>query len=229
MEDILVSWSSGKDSALALYEILQEKRYSVAALLTTVTRDYDRISMHGVRRVLLEQQAEALGLPLEKVILTKDASNEDYEGRMREVLGRYQARGVRSVAFGDLFLEDIRKYREDNLAKVDMTGVFPLWKRDTSELAGTLLELGFRAVVTCVDTQALGREFAGREIDGAFLAALPNGVDPCGENGEYHSFVYGGPVFRSPIRFTRGETALRDNRFAFCDLMPDAHTTQTEP
>ncbi len=221
----LFSWSSGKDSALALFEILTSRQVEVAALLTTITEDYDRISMHGVRRALLEQQAAALGLPLEKVVLTKNASNEEYEAQMRQVLARYQALGIDSVIFGDLYLEDIRSYREKNLAQVGMKAIFPLWKRDTRELAQTLLRLGFKAVTTCVDTQALGAEFVGRDVDAQFLAELPAAVDPCGENGEYHSFAYDGPIFASKISFELGERVLRENRFYFCDLIPTTRST----
>jgi len=220
MEKVLLSWSSGKDSALALYEILRSQDYQVAALLTTVTEEYDRVSMHGVRRVLLEQQAKALGLPLHQVILTPDAANEEYELRMREALLHYQAEGVSAVVFGDIFLADLRRYREENLARMGMKAVFPLWQRDTVALIQRWLALGFRAVTTCVDTAALGREFVGREIDQPFLASLPATVDPCGENGEFHSFVYDGPVFASRIRFEGGETVLRDNRFYYRDLIP---------
>jgi uncharacterized protein (TIGR00290 family) len=221
MEKVLVSWSSGKDSALALYEILQNQNYQIAALLTTVTEDYDRISMHGVRRILLEQQVASLGFPLEKVFISKNASNEEYETNMENVLTRYKNQGITSVVFGDIFVEDIRKYREDKLKTLDMHGIFPLWKRDTRDLAGSLTDLGFRAITTCVDTNSLGQQFVGREIDQKFLADLPEGVDTCGENGEYHSFVYDGPIFKEKVLFTTGEIVLRDNRFCFCDLIPD--------
>lgn len=220
MEKVVLSWSSGKDSALALYEIRRRQDCQVAALLTTVTEEYDRVSMHGVRRALLEQQARALGLPLHQVILTPNATNEEYEARMREALLRCQAEGVSAVVFGDIFLADLRRYREENLARIGMKAVFPLWQSDTAELMQQWLELGFRAVTTCVDTTALGREFVGREIDQPFLASLPATADPCGENGEFHSFVYDGPVFASRIRFEWGATVLRDNRFYYRDLIP---------
>lgn len=221
MENILVSWSGGKDSTLALYEVLKNKNYQVAALLTTVTEDYDRISMHGVRSVLLEQQAARLGFPLEKVLISKNASNKEYELNMGRVLTKYKDAGVTSVVFGDIFLEDLKKYREDNLATLAMRGVFPLWKRDTRELARTFIALGFKAITTCVDTQRLGREFVGRIIDEQFLSDLPATVDPCGENGEYHSFVSDGPIFKERIFYTPGEIVLRDNRFYYCDLLAD--------
>ncbi len=208
-EKVLFTWSGGKDSAMALHELQKEKRYEVAALLTSVTEDYDRISMHGVRRVLLEQQARSLGYPLEIVYLTKNSSNEEYEDRLKEKLLKYKGRGVSSVVFGDIFLEDVRKYRENNLAQVGMTGIFPIWKRDTGELAHAFVDLGFKAVITCVDSNVLDKRFAGRAYDEQFLSELPSSVDPCGENGEFHTFVY-----------KKGRVVLRDNRFYFCDLVP---------
>lgn len=219
-EKILFSWSGGKDSALSLYELQKAQGYEVMALLTTITKDYERVSMHGVRQVLLERQAESLGFSLEKALISKDASNEEYESKMRAVLEQYQKTGVSTVAFGDLFLEDIRKYRENNLARLGMKGIFPLWGRDTRELAEIFIDSGFKAVITCVDSQVLEKRFVGRSYDKQFLRELPPGVDPCGENGEFHTFVYDGPIFRKEISLTIGETVLRDNRFYFCDLIP---------
>ena len=218
-EKILLSWSGGKDSMMALYEISRDPAYKVSALLTTVTEDYDRISMHGVRRALLEDQARALGLPLKQVYIPKQATNEIYESRMRAMLEQVIKEGIHSVAFGDIFLEDLRKYREGNLALVGMTAIFPLWKRDSAELARTFVELGFKAVVVCVDSKALDPAFAGRVIDQEFLAQLPPGVDPCGENGEFHSFVYDGPLFTQAVSCKVGEVVARDS-FYFCDLIP---------
>lgn len=219
-EKLLFTWSGGKDSAFALYEIEKTRRYEVTALLTTVTEEYDRISMHGVRRVLLEQQAKSLGFPLEKVFISKNTSNDEYESKMREVLEKYTKLGVHSAAFGDIFLEDVRKQREENLAKMGIKGVFPLWKRDTNELAHEFINLGFRSIITCVDSTVLDRRFCGLEYDNQFLQDLPQGVDPCGENGEFHSFVYDGPLFHEKILFEIGDIVLRDNRFYFCDLIP---------
>ena len=219
-EKTLLAWSGGKDSALTLYEILRNQEYELAALLTTVTEGYDRITLHGVRRVLLEQQADSLQLPLEQVWVPQRVSNEEYEWKMRQASEKYLAQGVRRVAFGDIFLEEVREYREKNLAKVGMAAVFPLWGRDTQELVRSFLGLGFKAVVTCVDSTALEKEFAGREIDEAFLRELPAAVDPCGENGEYHSFVYEGPILREKVEYTRGEVVLREDRFFYCDLVP---------
>jgi len=219
-EKILFTWSGGKDSAMALHELRKNAGNEIAALLTTITEDYDRVSMHGVRRELLEAQAASLGLPLEKVLISRQSSNEDYESRMRTVLERYKAEGVSSVAFGDIFLEELRTYREDNLAKIGMKGIFPLWKRRTSDLARNFIHAGFRAVITCIDSEVLDKRFAGREFDEAFLSELPSGIDPCGENGEFHSFVHDGPLFENRIRHTRGEVVLRDQRFWYLDLIP---------
>jgi uncharacterized protein (TIGR00290 family) len=215
----LMSWSGGKDSCLALYEIQKAQSHRVAALLTTVTRDYDRISMHGVRRVLLERQATSLRLPLHQVLISKDATNEEYEERMGEAFSVYRGKGIDSIIFGDLFLEDIRAYREQFLARHSMRGLFPVWKRDTSRFIKEFLELGFKAVVTCVNSDVLDRSFAGRVIDNSFLSSLPADVDPCGENGEFHSFVFDGPIFAEAVRFSMGETVSRSS-FWFRDLLP---------
>jgi uncharacterized protein (TIGR00290 family) len=218
-EKIVFAWSSGKDSARALHELMQDSGYEVIGLMTTVTEGYDRISMHGVRIELVEQQAASIGLPLEKVYIPKESSNENYETAMRLALLGYKAKGVTSVAFGDLFLEDLKAYREKKLAEVGMKAVFPLWKRDTTELSQSFIRHGFRAIITCVDSQVLGGEFSGRLYDEQFLADLPPHIDPCGENGEFHSFVFDGPLFSSPVRFEKGEVVVRDNRFYFCELL----------
>lgn len=218
-QSALVSWSGGKDSCLALYEIQQTNSHQVAALLTTITRDYDRISMHGVRRVLLEQQAKSLGLRLHQVSISKGATNEEYESKMKEALSRYRAEGVNAVVFGDLFLEDIKRYREQLLAPLGMSGLFPIWKQNTAKLIRRFIDLGFKAVVTCVDPAALDHTFAGRVIDEDFLRQLPPLVDPCGENGEFHTFVFDGPMFQEEVKFSLGETVSRDS-FCFCDLLP---------
>ena len=217
---LILSWSGGKDSALALHALQHDPRYQVVSLLTTVNEHYGRISMHGVREALLDAQAESIGLPLYKMKLSERPSNEEYERKMRVALDGFRARGIRHVAFGDLFLEDIRQYRLDNMRKVDMECVFPLWHKPTDKLAQEFIALGFMAVLCCVDEQQLSGEFAGREYDAALLGALPASVDPCGENGEFHTFVYAGPVFRRPIAFRRGERVRRDERFHFCDLIP---------
>jgi uncharacterized protein (TIGR00290 family) len=218
---VLVSWSGGKDSCLALREVQRTPNIRVEALLTTVTRDFDRISMHGVRRALLEQQAASLGIPLHQIFISKGATNDEYEAKMGEAFSLYRVQGTDAVVFGDLFLEDIRAYRERFLAKHNMVGLFPIWKRDTSELIREFIGLGFKTAVVCVDPAQLAPSFAGRVIDEEFLSQLPEDVDPCGENGEFHSFVFDGPCFKEPIRFTTGEIVFRDG-FWFCDLVPEA-------
>jgi uncharacterized protein (TIGR00290 family) len=219
-EKVIVAWSGGKDSVLALCEVLKSGDYEVLELLTTVLKNHNRISIHGVRRVLLEQQAKALRISLEKMFISKIASDAEYEGKLLETLKRHQDKGVSSVVFGDIFLEDIRKYREQVLAKIGTNCVFPLWKRDTNELARAFINLGFKAVITSVDSQVLGEDFAGREYDEKFLSDLPANVDPCGENGEFHSFVYNGPIFCKRIGYKKGALSLRDNRFYSSDLLP---------
>jgi uncharacterized protein (TIGR00290 family) len=221
-ERVIVGWSGGKDSALALYEVLNSGGYEVLVLLTTVTKDYDRITIHGVRSVLLEQQANALDFPLEKMLISKDVSDAEYENILLKVLNRHKTNGVSSAVFGDLFLEDVRKYREGILSKIGMKGIFPLWKRDTRQLARAFIDLGFKAVITMVDSNFLGKDFAGRTFDAQFLSDLPSNVDPCGENGEFHTFVYDGPMFHERIFFTKGEIVLRENRFYYCDLIPSS-------
>ncbi len=218
-DPILMCWSGGKDSAMALDALRKAGRHRVAALLTTVTEGYERVSMHGVRRELLAAQANALGLPLDEVRIPPECVNPVYEARMEAALRRHLTNGVRRVAFGDIFLEDLRAYRERNLARVAMEAVFPIWKRDTRELFREFLANGFRAVVVCVDRKALDRSFVGRFLDESFLGDLPPGADPCGENGEFHTFVFDGPIFREPVRFTVGPTVERDG-FVFTDLIP---------
>ena len=218
-ERILQSWSGGKDSCLTLAELLSDDTWSVAALVTTVTEGYERVSMHGVRQALLREQAAALALLLEIVYIPQNATNEIYEARMEETFARYRREGVATIAFGDLFLADIRRYREQWLARAGIRPVFPLWMRDTRDLARRFVDEGFEAVVTCVDTRVLDRGFAGRRFDHALLADLPATVDPCGENGEFHTFVHAGPAFRQALRFARGEIVQRES-WCFCDLVP---------
>lgn len=219
-ERVVLSWSGGKDSAMAAYHLIASQKYEIAALLTTVTEDYDRISMHGVRRELLRRQAASLGIPLHEVPIPKDCSNAIYEARMRQALDEFKAGGIGRVAFGDLFLEDLKRYRDERLAQAGMSGLYPIWRRDTQELVRTFIGLGFRALLCCVDTQALDASFAGREIDLQLLGELPDHVDPCGENGEYHSFVYAGPIFRQPIACAAGQRVMRTPRFNYCDIVP---------
>lgn len=219
MKTVLVSWSGGKDSCLALHELLQSGEYEVAALLTTVACDIERVQMHGVRSVLLERQAECLGLPLRQVHVRAGATNEEYERALAGALSEYLDRGIDSVVFGDLFLEDVRAYREQFLARRGMRGLYPVWGRGTVEFVREFVALGFKAVVTCVNSEVLDGSFAGRTIDEEFLRSLPPGVDPCGENGEFHTFVFDGPSFTEEVRFSVGEKVLRDS-FWFCDLLP---------
>jgi uncharacterized protein (TIGR00290 family) len=218
-ETVIVSWSGGKDSMMALAEILRSENYTVASLITTVTRDYDRISMHGVRRELLHRQARSLALPLDEVFISRRATNEEYESQMKEALARYFRSGVRRVVFGDLFLEDIRLYRERLLESLAMQPLFPIWHRDTSQTVREFIRSGFRAITTCVNAEKLDSTMVGRLIDEDFLADLPRDVDPCGENGEFHSFVFDGPLLGEEIKFTAGEVVLRDHHY-FCDLIP---------
>jgi uncharacterized protein (TIGR00290 family) len=219
MEPILFCWSGGKDSAMALFTLLQQKEYEVVSLLTTVTEGFERISMHGVRCELLRLQAASIGLPLHEVRIPKQCINPIYEARMEEALRVHFENGVRKVAFGDIFLEDLRIYREKNLARIAMTALFPIWKRDTGELIQFFHDQHFRAVAACIDGKILDRRFAGRELDQAFFEQLPPGADPCGENGEFHTFVFDGPIFRAPLKIRRGEIVERDS-FIFCDLLP---------
>jgi len=219
---VIVSWSGGKDSTLALYELQKTKNYEIVSLLTTITQDFDRISMHGVRTILLEMQAESLGLPLEKVFITKDTTNKQYERKMWEVMAKYPAAGISSVVFGDIFLEEIRKYRQDNLSKIGMNGIFPIWKINTAVLAHEFIESGFKAVITCIDSNLLDKMFIGMTFDEHFLSRLPSAVDPCGENGEFHSFVYDGPIFRQKILHTTGEVVLREKPFLLLRFAPSS-------
>lgn len=214
---VLISWSGGKDSCVALYEL--QKTRKVEALLTTITKDFDRISMHGVRRVLLEQQAVSLGIPLYEIPIPKSATNEEYETQMGAAFAEYRTRGIDEVVFGDLFLADIRAYRDALLVRHAMRGIYPVWGRDTGAFIRDFLALGFRAAVVCVDPAKLDSSFAGREIDRQFLADLPANIDPCGENGEFHTFVFDGPNFTRPIPFSLGDIVLRDG-FCFADLVP---------
>ena len=218
-ERVALLWSGGKDSALALWELQRGGEYEVSVLLTTITEEYDRISTHGVRRSLLEQQAAALGLSLKQVGIPKWCTNEEYATKMVIACEELKQAGLTTVAAGDIFLEDVRRYREEQLATTGMRAVFPLWGRDPAELTRTFLAAGFEAVTICVDGQALGREWAGRIFDERFLADLPSGVDPCGENSEFHTFVYSGPIFTRSIGWMRGEIVLRDERFYYCDLL----------
>ena len=221
MIDVVLAWSGGKDSTLALAALRADPRYRLVALLTTVTRDYDRVSIHGVRRAVLEAQIAALGLPLIEASIPAGASNTDYEAAFALALGTAQLRwaGLRHIAFGDLFLTDVRAYREALLDSLGWTGVFPLWGEDTAALAQQFIRIGYRAILTCVDTTQLAPEFAGRQFDSSLLAALPGTVDPCGERGEFHTCVYAGPHFARPLPLVPGQRLRRDERFEYCDVL----------
>ena len=218
-EPILFCWSGGKDSAMALHALQLNPQVQIVALLTTVTEGFDRISMHGVRCDLLRLQAQSMGIPLHEVRIPQQCANPLYEERMEQALLTYHAQGVRSVAFGDIFLEDLRAYREKNLARIGMTAQFPIWKRDTRELIAHFHTHKFRAITACIDPKILPHTFAGRELDAQFFRDLPPEADPCGENGEFHTFVFDGPIFHRPIQFHAGEVVERDG-FVFCDLWP---------
>lgn len=233
------NWSGGKDSTLALYHILKSKNYSVEKLLTNINSQYRRISMHGVREELLEQQAAALGIPLQKLVLPDQPSMKDYEERMMKTMNQLLQEKFTHSVFGDIFLEDLKIYRETQLAKIGITGVFPLWKKDTTVLIHEFIDLGFKTIVVCVNEKYLNKSFCGRIIDESFIADLPENVDVCGENGEFHTFVFDGPLFRTPVAFTKGEiirkkyaapkeqndncfqpATFEDYGFYFCDLLP---------
>jgi uncharacterized protein (TIGR00290 family) len=213
-----LSWSGGKDSALALHELRERSGLAPSALITTVTADCGRVSMHGVRRELLSRQAQAVGLPLVEVEIPAGCSNDVYEQRLERALVQTPLAEAQTIAFGDLFLADILAYREEWMSRVGKRAIFPLWGRDTSALAREFIAAGFEAVLVCVDPRRLDRSFAGRRLDAELLADLPPDVDPCGENGEFHTFVYAGPVFSATIACQVGETVERDG-FVFCDVL----------
>ncbi|WP_294236432.1 diphthine--ammonia ligase [Chryseobacterium sp. sg2396] len=226
------NWSSGKDSALALYKILQEEKFEITSLLTSINKEFQRISMHGVHVSLLEKQAESLGFPLIKLELPKEPSMEEYRNIMESTMNDFKQQGVTHSVFGDIFLEDLRKYREDQLAAAGIQGVFPLWKKDTKNLIEEFMDLGFKTIVTCINETYLDKSFAGRVIDKQFIEDLPENVDPCGENGEFHTFTFDGPIFKDPIGFEVGEIVKKtypkpksgsdeengEYVFWFCDL-----------
>ena len=240
-EKLVFCWSGGKDSALALHRLQTEGRYEVVSLLTTCNEHFQRVSMHGVRVELLDQQARALGLPLEKVFVSQGGSNDEYVEKMRAQMLVYKGRGVTHLAFGDIFLEDLKRWREANLAQVGLRGVFPIWKGDSRELIHEFITRGFGSIICCVSDAYLDETALGRKIDADFLQWLPADVDPCGENGEFHSFAFAGPIFKQPIQVKVGEKVYRPveethpgasttvcptsgtrraKGFWFCDLLP---------
>jgi len=214
----LLSWSSGKDSAWTLHRLRADERYEVVGLLTTINRVHDRVAMHAVRVDLLERQAAAAGLPLRKILIPSPCTNDEYEAAMAEAVGLAEAEQVEAIAFGDLFLEDIRAYREAKLASTRLRPVFPLWQSDTTHLAREMIDGGLRARITCVDPRAVSRDLAGREFDRSLIADLPSSADPCGERGEFHTFAYDGPMFGHAVPIQTGEVVERDG-FVFADLM----------
>lgn len=232
---VIFCWSGGKDSALALYKVLQDNKYEVVALLTTLNAQFKRVSMHGVREELLAKQAASIGLPLIKMFVS-EGTNAEYEQNMEILLLKYKAEGVSKVIFGDIFLEDLRAYRESNLSKIGLVAEFPLWKMDTGELIQEFFENDFRTITCCVNDAYMGKHRVGEEITQEFIKTLQNNIDPCGENGEYHSFCFAGPIFKIPIKFKVGEKIYKPleiktsdslldkvaaNGFWFCDLLPD--------
>ena len=241
MKNAVFNWSGGKDSSLTLYHCLQNKSYAIRYLLTSVNEKFQRISMHGVRRELLDKQAESLNIPLIPLLVPESVSMNEYDRLMKEKLQKFKQEGIDYSIFGDIFLEDLKKYREERLAQVHIEGVFPIWKRPSTELVREFLDLGFKAVTVCVNEKHLDKSFVGREMDEQFFKDLPHNVDPCGEYGEYHSFVYDGPIFAKPIRFKRGPIVQRkyepppqdssdqdnyhsstvnyDTNFWYCDLL----------
>jgi uncharacterized protein (TIGR00290 family) len=220
-EPVVLSWSSGKDSALTLGALLEDSGVEPVALLTSVTEGYDRVSIHGVRRELLHAQARAIGLPLHEIRLQPASSNAAYDAAFAQALGELRSTypGIRRIAFGDLFLDDVRVYREERLAAAGWEGVFPLWGRSTASLARAFVDRGYAARLVCVDTTLLSADFAGRVYDATLLAELPAGVDPCGERGEFHTFASYGPGFDAPVEYHVGDVVIRDSRFAYCDLL----------
>lgn len=218
----MISWSGGKDSVFSLYKIIHNNLLEPIGLLTTVTKEYDRVTMHGVRRLLIEKQASMLKMPLDIVFIPKDCSMEEYGNIMRQALRKYKERGIDGFVFGDIFLEDVRKYREGILKKEGFKAYFPLWGKDTKKLVLKFIELGFKAIIVCVDGEVLDSSYVGRELNKEFIEYLPKKVDPAGENGEYHCFVYDGPLFEKPMQIKIGEIIERklgNKKFYYCDIL----------
>lgn len=218
-------WSGGKDSALALYKVFKENTLEVVALVTTLSADFNRISMHGVREELADEQAKRIGLPLEKMYIRAQATNEEYEIQWGKVLEKYRTQGVEVVIFGDIFLEDLKIYRESFLSRFDMKGCFPLWKRDTKELVTEFMDLGFKSIICCTNAALLDEQFIGQVLTTELVNFFPANVDPCGENGEFHTFLFAGPLFAKPLELEIGEKVLKtyqyaekQNSFWFVDL-----------
>lgn len=231
------NWSTGKDAALAYYYLQKDKKHQINCIVTSINAHHNRVSMHGLRRELLEIQAKAIGLPLITIELPEEPTMEDYNTKVEKVVSTLQSKGYTDCGFGDIFLEDLRTYREEQLKPYNIKCHFPLWKKNSTMLIKEFLRLGFRAIIICIKSELLDVSFAGREIDGNFIKDLPENVDPCGENGEFHTFCFDGPIFKNPIKFTLGEKVYREYKnpnkedsnnktamgFWFCDLIP-THT-----
>ncbi|MFN2159876.1 MAG: ATP-binding protein [Anaerolineales bacterium] len=217
-ENLIVAWSGGKDCTLALQEIQKTEGYSISALFSSISEEDDRVTMHGIPRKLLEAQARSLGYPLAVVTIPDRCSEEQYQTIMQQAMEGWQEHGITGVVFGDLYLDEIRAYREQNLEQIGLKAIFPLWGRDTYALSHDFINLGYRAVITCVDTDQLVGRFAGREYRSDLLDELPQSVDPCGENGEFHTFVYDGPIFSRRVAFKRGKPHLKQKRFNYYNL-----------
>jgi uncharacterized protein (TIGR00290 family) len=225
MKNAVINWSGGKDCAMALHKVLSERKYEPVRLLTTLGKTTRRVSMHGLREDLISRQAASLGLEIEKVFLPDAPSNAEYEHIMSKQWEKLAEQGISVSAFGDIYLDDIREYRDKQVAAMDIQNVYPLWKADTSELIRRFIELGFRAVVVAADNKHFGSDILGQELTTSFIEKLPGGVDPCGENGEFHTFVFDGPLFKKHVAFTPGKTTKKtfgstDNSFWFLDLKP---------
>lgn len=225
MKKTYFNWSTGKDSAIALYKLLRDEEYSVKKLLTSVNSHYDRVSMHGLRRELMEEQIKAIGIPHTTIELPKEPSMEEYESKMRSIIDELKEDGFTTAGFGDIFLEDLKAYREKQLASVGIATVFPIWKRDTTELLHEFIDLGFKTIVVCTKAELLDESFVGRTIDHQFIKDLPSNVDVCGENGEFHTFCYDGPIFSNPVQFEIGEKTYREYKKPKKD---DAHCNDQE-
>jgi uncharacterized protein (TIGR00290 family) len=223
----LLSWSSGKDSAWALHVLQQDAQVDVLGLFCTVNKEFNRVAMHAVRVELLQQQAKSAGLPLYIIEIPYPCSNDEYDGRMTAFIDEAREKDIECFAFGDLFLQDVRKYREDRLEGTAIAPLFPLWGIPTKDLSQRMVSGGLKATITCVNPKQLAKEFAGREYDQSFLQDIPEGVDPCGENGEFHSFAFDGPMFHNPIEVSAGEIVHRDG-FVFADLLPSDSTVNPD-
>lgn len=224
-----LNWSSGKDAALALHYLQQDKNYEVSHLLTAVNTHHNRVSMHGVRRELLQQQIAATGLPFSTIELPEQPGMQEYEAQMERNILQLCSEGFTHAAFGDIFLEDLRTYREQQLSRLNVHSVFPLWKKDTKRLLQEMLDAGFKAIIVCINAQLLSKEFIGRIIDENFITDLPAGVDACGENGEFHTFCFDGPIFRKPVSFTIGEKVYKAYKAPTLESDDDCFTTTQEP